>query len=333
MKKFTLFITSILLFTSSFLISCSNDDGEKSITEYSLEDIYGYTFTCSFTSSSGTSLNPAITIFDENRLDWNMSTTGMGNNQYVYSATKTGINNWTTYWYSADTKAEAENLKNSGDTTKASMIVRLGIDSFEQITCLVKSATDGAGSSMGSTPLSMKKTSAAKNTIPSKWTENSDEIKDIEITIPSSAISCEWTESKTYEGNFVYLIKNLNTNSQGETGDNSTPQITITKTENNTVTVKNVKMHDSSMNMTLMPFDITGVSVKKDGEIYYLSKENFTTQTSDYTEDSSGVKLTGYKITGSKLTGKLESGILTLKVVFKPGSMPFDITEIFTSEN
>ena len=78
--------------------------------------------------------------------------------------------------------------------------------------------------------------------------------------------------------------------------------------------------------MTILPFDIDGVKVKKDGDVYYLDRAAVSIP---HVKKADGSEVTLNNVT---VRGKLESGKLTLRVSFKPGNMPFPIVEIFTSE-
>ncbi len=307
-------------------VSCADDDDDDDNVNFlifSLSNIYGYTYSTNFTSSSGTSLSPQIIIYNSERLDWNMSTNGMGNNQFYYTSTQTSLNNWTLYWYTTKSLAEAN------DTSAASMQVRLGIDNFNQITVLVASSSVGAGNSMGKTPLTMTRTSAAKNTTPSKIETKSEvdekksSVDDVEII--AAGDSAEWPEnSSSYTGTFKYLVgKDDNGNygstakGEGSSGENIVPAVEIKKTENNTVSIKTPRMVYGTM--TLEPFVIDGVAVTKSENIYYFSKGDFSSSDGNY------------EIKGFSVAGKLENEILTLRVEFKPGSMPFEMVQIFTS--
>ena len=98
-----------------------------------------------------------------------------------------------------------------------------------------------------------------------------------------------------------------------------TPEIKITATENNTV---KITMHTFSYTeqMTIDGYDIPDVSVKTDGNVLYL-----------YRAKSSDLVIDEKTLTNLTVSGKLENGVLTLRVSYAPGKMPFPITEIFTS--
>lgn len=305
------------------IFSCASEEDDE-IQEYPIESIYGYTYSLTFTASSGTSLSPAITIFNGERLDWNMSTTSMGNNQFYYTAEAAGVNSWLLYWYATKALAE-ENNKNT-----ASLQARLGIDSPDQISIMVLSTEMGAGSAMGKTPLSMKRTSAQKNTTPTEISGGSGtkaEIEDIEIVPAGDA--ADWSESSSsYTGSFVFLVGysdgkyGTTAKGEGSSGDGETAEVLIVKGEGSVVAVKTPKMAYTE-SMSIDSFEVADVGVTKADGVYYLSKGEFTAETSDGK----------YSIAGSSLTGKLENGILTLRVVFRPGNMPLPIVQIFTSSS
>lgn len=111
---------------------------------------------------------------------------------------------------------------------------------------------------------------------------------------------------------------------KGTSGTGIVPSVIITKTEDDTVTIKTPKMvYDA---MTLDSFDIENVDVTKNEDTFFFSKGEFTATTKT-TDDK------GYDITGTSLVGKFEEGILVLRVAYTPGSMPFPIVVIFTSSS
>ena len=79
--------------------------------------------------------------------------------------------------------------------------------------------------------------------------------------------------------------------------------------------------------MTIEPYEIAGVKVFKDGDVYYLSYE----ASSESTVTAQKADGTTININSLTLTGKLENGVLTLRTSFYPGKMPFPIIQIFTS--
>lgn len=107
-------------------------------------------------------------------------------------------------------------------------------------------------------------------------------------------------------------------------GDGSIPSAVIAGS-GASVTVKKTGMTYGGFEIGSI--EVIGVNVLKDGEVYYLQKGGFTTiaKSKSQTED--------WNIAGISLKGNIENGILTLRVEFKPGSMPANLIQIFTSEN
>lgn len=325
MKKFIYTLFSVLILAS--LVSCygnEDEDSDEDYGEHEIAEIYGYTYEGTVNASSGNKLTPTITLYNTNRLDWNMSSSGMANNQFYYVAepyTKNGVtysNVYETYWYAEEAVMNADTNRN-----KYSMRVFLAINTLKSITVEVEEAgTTGAGNSMSGKPIDMDRNSGTKNTTPSVIEKKEEDEKIEDITITVSGDSSEWLESSSsYTGTFVYLVGDNGDigKGQGSSGDGVTPTVSVTKTDGNTVTVKTPRMVYGGT-MTVEPYDVTEVAVTKDGDVYYISKGGFTANDGTY------------NIAGTSLTGKLENGKLTLRVVFKPGSMPFAITEIFTGE-
>lgn len=324
MKRFIYTLFSVLILAT--FVSCygnEDEDSDYDYGEHDISEIYGYTYEGTVNASSGNKLSPEITLYNASRLDWNMSSNGMANNQFYYVAepyAKNGVtysNVYETYWYT-------EEAVMSADTNRAkySMKVFLAINTLKNITVEVEDAGNtGAGGSMAGTPIDMDRNSDTKNTTPSeiKKSEEEEKIEDISITVAGD--SAEWlSDSSTYTGTFVYLVGDKGNigKGNGTSGDGVTPAVSVTKTDGNTATVKTPRMVYGGT-MTVEPFEVTGVAVTKDGDIYYLSKGEFASNDGTY------------EIKGTSLTGKLENDVLTLRVVFQPGSMPFAITEIFTS--
>lgn len=325
MKKLLTRFFSVLIL--ALLASCygnEDEDSDYDYGEHDISEIYGYTYQGTVNASSGNKLTPEITLYNSTRLDWNMSSTGMANNQFYYHAEpyskdgKTYSNVYETYWYAEEAVMNADTNR-----TKYSMRVFLAINTLKSITTMVQDAGNtGAGSSMAGTPIDMDRNSGTKNTTPSeiKKTEEEEKIEDITITVEGD--SAEWLgDSSTYTGTFVYLVGDNGNigKGKGSSGDGVTPEVSVTKTDGNTVTVRTPKMVYEAASMTVESYDVAEVSVTKNGDVYYLSKGEFTSNDGTY------------EIKGTSLTGKLENGVLTLRIVFQPGSMPFPITEIFTS--
>lgn len=64
---------------------------------------------------------------------------------------------------------------------------------------------------------------------------------------------------------------------------------------------------------------IAGVTCVNSGNIITLTKENFECQAGDF-------------LTTGSLTGELKNGILTLTLLYKPGSMPFDVQSVLVGK-
>lgn len=323
MKRFIYTFFSVLIIAT--FASCygnEDEDSDDDYGEHSISEIYGYTYEGTVNASSGNKLTPTITLYNASRLDWNMSSSGMANNQFYYVAepyTRNGFvysNVYETYWYAEEAVMNADKNR-----AKYSMKVFLAINTLKNITVEVENAGNtGAGSSMAGTPIDMNRNSDWKNTTPTEIAvADEDEINDVTISV--SGDSAEWHESSSsYAGTFVYLVGDNGSIGKGEgtSGDSVTPKVEITKTENNTVKVKTPRMVYGGT-MILEPYEVSQVAVTKNGDAYYLSKGEFTSNDGNY------------DIAGTSLTGKLENGTLTLRVVFQPGKMPFAITQIFTS--
>ena len=329
MGKKLLLIVSMLI--SLFFVSCTNDD-ESEMTDYEISEIYGYTFYGNITASSGNTLIPSIILYNDERCDWNMSVNGMNNNQFYYYSVKNSTANYTLYWYSAENVSYCK----SKDSSKASMVVQLGINSADEIVILLTGDDLTGVSGMTNTRVKMsKQTNIEKNTTPSKI-EFDEEVEDITISIPENAVSANWAGESSYSGKFVFMVgeggsfaKGQGTSGTDSDGNEITPTVLITDTSAvsvNTVTIK-VPRFAYTEAMTIEPYDIAGVQVLKDGEVYYLSYEagsssSVTAQKADGTT---------ININSLTLKGKLENGILTIRTSFNPGKMPFPIIQIFTS--
>lgn len=317
-----LFLSLLVLFASLCFWSCSDDD-ETDATDYDISELYGYTYYGNITASSGSTLIPSLLIYNDERCDWNMSVNGMNNNQFYYYGVKNSTANYTLYWYSAENVAYCK----TKDTSKASMTIQLGINSSDEIVILLTGDDLTGVSGMTNTRVSMKKQAdKGKNTTPPEINFESD-IEDVKIKIPDTATASNWTGANSYAGTFVYMVGNPGNIIQkgkgnaGKAADGTpvTPEIKITATENNTV---KITMHTFSYTeqMTIDGYDIPDVSVKTDGNVLYL-----------YRAKSSDLVIEEKTLTNLTVSGKLENGVLTLRVSYAPGKMPFPITEIFTS--
>lgn len=321
MKK--IFFAALALLSLFAFFSCDNDD-EESVTDYDVSEIYGYTYYGNITASGGNTLIPSLILYDDERCDWNVSVNGMNNNQFYYYSVKNSEANYTLYWYSAENLSYCKQK----DSSKASMVVQLGINSADEIVILLTGDNLTGVSGMTNTRVPMtKQTSIEKNTTPSEISYDED-VEDITITIPESAQSAEWGGETTYSGTFVFLVgesgsvaKGAGSSGTDSDGNEITPTVQITDTNSTssaTVTFTTNRFAYTE-SMIVEPFDITGVQVKKDGDVYYLNLDS-TTITTD--------SLTLNEVT---LDAKLENSVLTVRLSFKPGKMPFPITEIFTS--
>ncbi|MCR5725466.1 MAG: hypothetical protein K6G80_10315 [Treponema sp.] len=321
----------LILFASLAFFSCSGDD-ETEATDYDISELYGYTYYGSITSSSGNTLIPSIILYNDERCDWNMSVNGMNNNQFYYYSVKNSTANYTLYWYSAENVSYCK----SKDSSKASMVVQLGINSTSEIVILLTGDNLTGVSGMTNTRVTMtKQTDIEKNTTPSAI-EYDEEVEDISIEIPESALESAWGEESTYTERFVFMVgeggslaKGQGTSGTDESGTEITPTVTITDTSSTALATATVKVPRFAYTeaMTIESYDIALVKVFKEGEIYYLSYEA-----------SSGSTVTAQKADGTTIninslsvTGKLENGVLTLRTSFCPGNMPFPIIQIFTS--
>lgn len=322
-KSSRLFTATVLAASLLCLASCSSDDSDAEEVDIDISEIYGYTFEGTIGASSGNTLTPALILYDENRCDWNMSTNGMEFNKFYYWSKKNSAGSYTLYWYSGSRAASAS-LR---DESYASMVVQLGINSLNQVTVLLTSDSLTGVSGMTNTRVPMTRTSAEKNTTAPLITVDSS-IVDVTITVPDTAETTDWFEgSSEYSGTFDFLVGEGGslTKDHGTTdaAGNKTATVKITRSTSGKVTVSTPPMYYSST-MNITSYGIADVEVKKDGDVYYLTKGSYTQQI----EQSNGSTIT---INGDSVQGKYENGVLTLRIQFKPGKMPFPITQIFTS--
>lgn len=316
----------VLVFTISVLSfsSCDNlNQQNPQVQDYDIADFYGYTFQGTISASSGNTLTPALILYNENRCDWNMSTNGMEFNQFYYFSKKNSASNYTLYWYGGS-KAAYASLQ---DESQADMVVQLGLNSQSEVVVLLTGDSLTGVSGMTNTRVSMQKTDAEKNTSAPEITINED-VNDVNSEIPKSALSEDWFEdSSTYEGSFDFMVGEdgalLKDHGKSDADGKTTPTVKITKSSSGKVVVSTPAMYyTETMNIT--SYDIADVEVKKDGDVYYLTKGSYTQEILQ----SSGKSIT---LNGSSVYGKYENGSLTLRLEFYPGKMPFPITQIFTS--
>ena len=309
-------------------VSCTellNAFKDEALENHDISDIYGYTYYGNITSSGGSTLTPSLIIYNNDRLDWNMSVNGMNINQFYYYSVKNSKNNYTLYWFSGADYGAAM----TKDASKAAMTVQIGINSTDGVTILLTGdGLTGIGA-MSNTRVPMAKQKNIPRNKEAPVVDFDPSIQDVEINIPSAATEADWGGAGSYTGKFDYLVGNGGklARGHGTCGDGSKPKIILIPDGAGTHTVK-IKTHRCSYTamMTILPFDIDGVKVKKDGDVYYLDRAAVSIP---HVKKADGSEVTLNDVT---VRGKLESGKLTLRVSFKPGNMPFPIVEIFTSE-
>lgn len=309
-------------------VSCTellNAFKDEALENHDISDIYGYTYYGNITSSGGSTLTPSLIIYNNDRLDWNMSVNGMNINQFYYYSVKNSKNNYTLYWFSGADYGAAM----TKDASKAAMTVQIGINSTDGVTILLTGdGLTGIGA-MSNTRVPMAKQKNIPRNKEAPVVDFDPSIQDVEINIPPAATEADWGGAGSYTGKFDYLVGNGGklARGHGTCGDGSKPKIILIPDGAGTHTVK-IKTHRFSYTamMTILPFDIDGVKVKKDGDVYYLDRAAVSIP---HVKKADGSEVTLNDVT---VCGKLESGKLTLRVSFKPGNMPFPIVEIFTSE-
>lgn len=314
-KDFIALGLSIILISFSIVFSsCSEESEPKFIPLYSLSSIYGFTFTTTFTSSSGNTLTPAITLYNSDRLDWNMSVSNMGNNKFYYTAKQDSLlgNVWTLCWYSTLMAKEAD------DSSKAAMKIKLGINSQDSISVLVMETCIGSGTSMSGTQLTMKRISYSYNTNPEEISESNENVKDKLIEIKGE--KSDWFENiSSFSGSYDFLV--------GEDGVIAKEHVEADVNKEICVFVRNCGNKTASITVPAMSyggfdlpaFTIEDVSVSSLDGVFYLSKGSFK------------VSAGSYVINGTSLSGEYRNGQLSLRYVFFPGKMPFPITVVYTS--
>ena len=315
MKK--IFLVMLIFVSSICFYSCANNS-ESKIPDYDISEIYGY-----ITASSGNTLIPSLIIYSEDRCDWNMSMNNMNNNQFYYYAEKNSNANYTLYWYSPTNVSYCK----SKDTSMASMIVQLGINSVDEIVILLTGDELTGVSGMTNTRVAMQKqTGIKRNTSPTEI-KYDIEVSDISITIPDSATETSWNGENSYEGSFVYLVGDNGSMGKGKgsagkdsDGNTITPKIEILDANSeNSVTLK-MNSFAYTDSMVIDSYTIPNVKVLSANGVLYL-----------YREAASDIIYSKYKLNDLSVYGKLEDDVLTLRVSFKPGKMPFALIEIFTS--
>ena len=322
------FFAAAAIAASLFFVSCdaiSDAFRDETLENIHITELYGYTYYGNITSSGGSTLTPSLTIYNDDRLDWNMSVNGMNINQFYYYSVKNSKNNYTLYWFSGADYGAAM----TKDASKAAMTVQIGINSTDGVTILLTGdGLTGIGA-MSNTRVPIAKQKNIPRNKEAPVVDFDPSIQDVEINIPSAATEADWGGAGSYTGKFDYLVGNGGklARGHGTCGDGSKPKIILSPDGAGTHTVK-IKTHRFSYTamMTILPFDIDGVKVKKDGDVYYLDRAAVSIP---HVKKADGSEVTLNDVT---VRGKLESGKLTLRVSFKPGNMPFPIVEIFTGE-
>jgi len=308
-------------------VSCTellNAFKDEALENHDISDIYGYTYYGNITSSGGSTLTPSLTIYNDERLDWNMSVNGMSNNQFYYYAEKNSKNNYTLYWFGGADYGAAM----TKDASKAAMTVQIGINSTDGVTILLTGdGLTGIGA-MSNTRVPMAKQKNIPRNKEAPVVDFDPSIQDVEINIPSVATEADWGGDGSYTGKFDYLVGNGGNLARGHgtCGDGSEPNIILSPDGAGTHTVK-ITTHRFSYTamMTILPFVIDGIKVKKDGDVYYLDRAAVSIP---HVKKADGTEVTLNDVT---VRGKLENGKLTLRISFKPGLMPFAIVEVFKS--
>ncbi|MBC6720747.1 calycin-like domain-containing protein [Treponema sp. Marseille-Q4130] len=321
-KRLYGFFAAAALASSLLCVSCdaiADAFKDETLEPVDISELYGYTYYGSITPSGGTTLKPALTIYNSDRLDWNMSVNGMTNNQFYYYSVKNSKNNYTLYWFGGADSVAAM----AKDASKAAMTVQIGINSTDGITILLTGdGLTGIGA-MSNTrvPMSRQVMLGRAERVPDIAFDPS--IQDVTIEIPSDAAAADWGGSASYTGTFDYLVGpgGSTARGHGSCGAGIEPKITLTSDGTHTVKLGMHRFINGS-GMTIEAYDIPGVRVSEKDGVYYLKR------------DPAGVpaNIGGVSKTLNDLTvcGKLEGGKLTLRVEFKPGRMPFPIIEIFT---
>lgn len=332
MKKYSIFSgggMAVLAALALVLLSCQQNAPEPELTPVDISQLYGYTFYGNIKASSGNILTPSLRIYDEERADWNMSVNGMNINQFYYFAEQNAVNNYTLYWF-AGADYGAMMTKNK---SKAAMTVQLGINSENELVILLTGdGLTGLGKMQNTRVRMVKQTSIPRDTeAPDIVFDPS--IQDVKIEIPSTASAADWDQATSYTGKFDFLVGQDGSLARGHgscgndsSGNPITPQIGITPdiAGSHKVTLKTHRFF-YTQEMTIESFDIPGVKVFKDGNDYYLK----FAAPSVKTKRTTGKELILNDVT---VDGELKGGKLTLRFSFKPGLMPFPITEVFKSE-
>ena len=324
------FFAAAAIAASLFFVSCdaiSDAFRDETLENIDITELYGYTYYGNITSSGGSTLTPSLTIYNDDRLDWNMSVNGMNINQFYYYSVKNSKNNYTLYWFSGADYGAAM----TKDASKAAMTVQIGINSTDGVTILLTGdGLTGIGA-MSNTRVPMAKQKNIPRNKEAPVVDFDSSIQDVEINIPSSATKADWGGAGSYTGEFDYLVgpEGKLARGHGSCGKDSggnviTPTVGITPDGTHTVKLK-IHRFAYTQQMTILPFDIDGVTVRKEGDVYYLDRAAHSIPN---VKKADGSEVTLNEVT---VRGKLKDGKLTLRVSFKPGNMPFAIVEVFKS--
>lgn len=161
MKKYTaLFRKETIVVLAALilpLVSCQQNALE--LKPVGISEIYGYTFYGNITASKGETLKPSLILYNEERAAWNMSIKwGEDAVQCYYYAVRNSANNYTLYWFGPADEYAAKHY----DTSKAIVVLQLGINSLNEIVVL---RTDNNFMSGTRVPM-QKQTNIAHNRTP-----------------------------------------------------------------------------------------------------------------------------------------------------------------------
>ena len=272
---------------------------------------------------------PSLILYNDERVDWNMSVNDMDINQFYYYAVKNAVNNYTLYWFGgADYGAML-----TRDKSKAVMTVQFGINSAKEAVILLTGDDLTGLGKMQNTRVTMKMQESIPRNTNAPAIKFDPSIQDVEIKIPDGASEADWGGLSSYDGTFDYLVGPEGKVSRGhgscgkDSGGNViTPKIGIDKgaSDTHTVTLK-VHRFAYTQQMTIEAFDIVGVKVFQAGSDYYLKFAAASVTAKRF--DGSNIILNDVTV-----DGELKSGKLTLRVSFKPGIMPLAIVEVFKSK-
>lgn len=312
-----------------FIMSCPQP--ETQLEDHSLSQLYGYTYTGTIQAESGATLTPTLIIYDNSRCDWNMSSTGMENNQFYYLHKKNRKSNYTLYWFNGSKHGEVI----AQNTSAADMEVQLGINSLEEITILLTQDDHTGIDGMSNTRVTMKRTSDPRKTSTPTIDFNQD-IQESTITLPDGVLDATWPSewsdnSKSFPGTFNFFVKanenNLIAAQEGTIDAQGTrnTQVTLTKGTEGFITLTTPPLYYSST-MFIKPYEINDIAIKKEDDILYFTKGKATIEEVKKDDGSS------ITINLEEVIGQYKDGVLKIKIIFKPGAMPFPIYQDFCSD-